>query len=69
LMLAQTKYDPNTQRAYVELKDQDDDGNVVVVAIFSLRKTPGLTQRQIEQEIVRKALRLFKNAGGTLSGG
>ena len=69
LRLAQTKYDPNTERAYVELRDQEDDGDVAVVAIFSLRITAGFTQRQIEREIVRKALHLFKNAGGTLSGG
>jgi hypothetical protein len=70
-MLAQTKYDPETKRAYIELlRDQDDDGSdVAVVVIFSLQTTAGATQRTIEQEILRKALHLLTSATGTLSGG
>jgi hypothetical protein len=70
LRLAQTKYDPSTQRAYVELRDEDAGGaDVAVVAIFSFRATADLSERKIEQEILRTALNLFKNAGSTLSGG
>src|SRR6476659_8180709 len=62
-MLAQTKYDPETKRAYIELRDQDDDGSdVAVVVIFSLQTTAGATQRTIEQEILRKALHLLTSA-------
>jgi hypothetical protein len=69
-MLAQANYDPETKRAYIELRDQDDDGSdVAVVVIFSLQTTAGATQRTIEQEILRKALHLLTSATGTLSGG
>jgi len=62
-MLAQTKYDPETKRAYIELRDQDDDGSdVAVVVIFSLQTTAGATQRTIEQEILRKALHPLTSA-------
>jgi hypothetical protein len=68
--LAQAKYDPHTQRAYVELrKDDSDGGEVVAVAVFSFRSTANLTKRQIEQEIVRKARHIFRKVGDTLSGG
>jgi hypothetical protein len=65
--LAQAKYDPHTQRACVELRDEDSD-EVVAVAVFSFRSTANLTQRQIEQEIVRKARHIFRKVGDTLSG-
>jgi hypothetical protein len=68
--LAQAKYDPHTQRAYVELREDDSDGGeVVAVAVFSFRSTANLTKRQIEQEIVRKARHIFRKVGDTLSGG
>lgn len=62
--LAQAKYDPRTQRAYVELRDEDDDGGeIVAVTIFSYRTTENLTKRRIEQEIVRKARHILRKAG------
>lgn len=68
--LAQAKYDPDTQRAYVELREEDTDGGeIVAVAIFSFRTTADLTKRQVEQEIVRKARHIFKKVSDALSGG
>ena len=51
--LVHARYDRQTQRAYVELRDADDDGGEMLAsAIFSFRTCAGLTDRQIEQEIV-----------------
>jgi hypothetical protein len=62
--LAQAKYDAHTQRAYVELRDDDEDGgDIIAVTIFSYRTTENLTKRQIEQEIVRKARHILRKAG------
>jgi hypothetical protein len=62
--LAQAKYDSHTQRAYVELRDDDEDGgDIIAVTIFSYRTTENLTKRQIEQEIVRKARHILRKAG------
>ena len=62
--LAQAKSDSHTQRAYVELRDDDDDGGeIIAVAIFSFRTTENLTKRRIEQEIVRKARHILRKAG------
>jgi hypothetical protein len=45
--LAQAKYDPHIQRAYVELRDEDTDRReVVAVAVFSFHTTSNLTKRQ-----------------------
>jgi hypothetical protein len=62
--LAHARYDPRTQRAYVELRDDDEDGGeIIAVTIFSFRTTERLTKRRIEQEIVRKARHIFIKAG------
>jgi hypothetical protein len=61
--LVHTRYDHETERAYVELRDADDDGGeMLATAIFSFRTTEGLTNRQIEQEIARKARHILKRA-------
>ena len=61
--LVHAKYDRETKRAYVELRDEDDDrGDVLVVAIFSYRTTARLSKAQIEQDIVRKARHMMKRA-------
>ncbi len=61
--LVQAQYDRETQRAYVELRDVDDDGGeILTVAVFSFRTTARLPRRQIEEDIVRKARHLFKKA-------
>ena len=57
------QYDRETQRAYVELRDVDDDGGeILTVAVFSFRTTTRLPRRQIEEEIVRKARHIFRKA-------
>jgi hypothetical protein len=61
--LLHAQYDRETQRAYVELRDDDDDGGeVLAVAIFSFRTTSRMAMRQIEEDIVRKARHMFKKA-------
>ncbi len=61
--LVHAQYDRETQRAYVELRDTDDDGGeVLTVAVFSFRTTARLPRRRIEEDIVRKARHLFKKA-------
>jgi hypothetical protein len=61
--LVQAQYDRETQRAYVELRDADDDGGeILTVAVFSFRTIARLPRRQIEEDIVRKARHLFKKA-------
>lgn len=67
--LEQAKYDTDAQRAYVELRDEDDDGGeMIAVVIFSFKTIENLTKRQIEQEIVRKARHIFRKAGVALNG-
>jgi hypothetical protein len=61
--LVHTRYDHETERAYVELRDADDDGGeMLATAIFSFRTTERLINRQIEQEIARKARHILKRA-------
>ena len=60
--LTHAKYDRETERAYVELRGEDDDGEVLAVAIFSYRTTARLSKQQIEQDIVRKARHILKRA-------
>jgi hypothetical protein len=61
--LVHARYDRKTRRAYVELRDADDDcGGILASAIFSFRSSTTLTDRQIQQEIVRKARYVMKRA-------
>ena len=61
--LVQAQYDRNSERGYVELRDDDDDGGeMIVVALFSFRTTASLSKQQIEQDIVRKARHMLKRA-------
>ncbi len=61
--LIHAKYDRGTERAYVELRDEDDDGGeILAVTIFSFRTTARLSKQQIEQDIVRKARHILKRA-------
>jgi hypothetical protein len=62
--LAHAKYDAHTQRAYVELREDDEDGGeIIAVTIFSYPTTQNLTKRRIEQEIVRTARHILRKAG------
>jgi hypothetical protein len=64
--LVHAKYDRETERAYVEVRDEDEGGEVLAVAVFSFRTTSRLSKQQIEQEIVRKARHLFKRAAASI---
>lgn len=64
--LIHAKYDRETERAYVELRDEDDDGGeILAVTIFSFRTTARLSQ-QIEDDIVRKARHILKRAATSI---
>ena len=61
--LAQVQYDPETQRAYVELRGPDDNGGeVLVTAIFSFRVKAALSRQERDRDLVRKARHMFKKA-------
>jgi len=61
--LHQAKYDDQTERAYVELRSFDGDGGEqFVVAVFSFRTKERLTKKRIEEEVVRKARYVLKQA-------
>jgi hypothetical protein len=46
--LVHLKYDRETKRAYVELRDADDDGGEILVStIFSFRTKANLSKREI----------------------
>ena len=67
--LVHARYDRETERAYVELRDADDDGGeMLATAIFSFRTTARLSKTQIEQDFVRKARHIFRRAAQTLEG-
>ena len=54
--LVHAKYDRETERAYVELRDEDDDGGeILAVTIFSFRTTAGLSKQQIQTPEVQDA--------------
>ena len=60
------KYDAHTERAYVELREEDrDGGEMLAVAIFSFRTKSRLSKQEIEQEIVRKARYALKRAAAS----
>ena len=61
--ITHAKYDAHTERAYVELRDEDGDGGeMLAVAVFSFRTKSRLSKQEIEQEIVRKARYALKRA-------
>ena len=49
--LSQAKYDRETQRAYVELKSNDPDGDeILTVVVFSFRTICRLSKPKLERE-------------------
>jgi len=65
--LVHTKYDRQTGRANVELRDTDEDGGeMIATATFSLRTVMPLSNRQVEQEILRKARHLLRSAAAAV---
>ena len=67
--LVHAQYDRESRRAYVELRDDDaDGGEVIVVAIFSYRRSSIVTKRALEQDLATKARHLMKRASRGLDG-
>ena len=61
--LIRAEYDRDTERAYVELRAQGDDGgDLIATAIFSFRTTVRFSKKETKQDIIRKARHLFKRA-------
>ncbi|MGA7544638.1 MAG: hypothetical protein WBW08_02245 [Methyloceanibacter sp.] len=54
--LVHVRYDEETKRAYVELRDADNNGGeMLATAVFSFRTRARLSKREIEQDVIRKA--------------
>ena len=65
--LSTRKYERNSQRAYVELREDDaDGGEVIVVAIFTYRRSAVITKRALEQALATKARHMMKRAAAGL---
>ena len=61
--LVHARYDGTSKRAYVELREADDDGGeMIATAVFSFRTAGRLSRREIERDVVRKAKYLFSQA-------
>jgi hypothetical protein len=61
--LIHARYDRETGRAYVELRDGDEDGGeALAVAVFSYKHKGTLSKQELEDELVRKARHIFKRA-------
>ena len=59
--LVHANYDKETRRAYVELRDEDPDGDEMIVAtIFSYRQSSIITKHALEQELATKARHLMR---------
>ena len=51
--LVHARYDNETERAYVELRADDDDGDeIVVTTIFSYRRVPKRSKQEATQDIM-----------------
>jgi hypothetical protein len=61
--LVHARYDRETERAYVELRDADDDGGeILAIAIFSYRRASNLSKQEAIKDIMRKARHALKRA-------
>lgn len=61
--LIRAEFDHVTDRAYVELRADDDDGGEgIVTAILTYRNKRPLSKHEVKQDIVRKARHMFKRA-------
>ena len=68
--LVHANYDKKTRRAYVELRDNDADGDeMIVAAIFSYRRSSVITKRALELDLATKARHLMRKAWIGLDGG
>lgn len=67
--LVHANYDKETRRAYVELRDNDADGDeMIVAAIFSYRRSSIISKRALEQDLATKARHLMRKASIGLDG-
>ena len=67
--LVHAQYERSSQRAYVELGEQDaDGGELIVAAIFTYRRTNSISQRALEQDLATKARHMMKRASVGLDG-
>ena len=67
--LVHAQFERTSNRAYVELREADaDGGDVIVTAIFSLRRADTLTKRALEQDLTTKAQHLMRRASVGLDG-
>jgi hypothetical protein len=61
--VVRAQYDSETGRAYVELRNGDDDGgDAVAVAIFSYKRSQPVPKKELEADLLRKARYIFKGA-------
>ena len=61
--LTQARFDRESRRAYVELRDEDDDGgDAIAVVIFSYRRKDSISKHELEDDLVRKARNILKRA-------
>jgi hypothetical protein len=61
--LVHARYHRETERAFVELRDADDDGGeIVATAILSYRMVANSPSQEINRDIVRKARHVLKRA-------
>ena len=66
--LVHARYDHGTERAYVELRDEEDAGDeIVVTAIFSYRRLSKLSKQEAIQDIMEKARHALKGAATVLN--
>jgi hypothetical protein len=66
--LVNAQYD-REKRAYVELREPDDDGGeVIVVVMFSYRSKATYSKRELEQELARKARHMLRRASVGVDG-
>ena len=67
--LVHAKYDRKTERAYVELREDDaDGGEVIATAIFAYRRSNIVTNRALEQDLATKARHILRRASIGLNG-
>jgi hypothetical protein len=61
--VVRAQYDGETGRAYVELRNGDDDGgDTIAVAIFTSKRIGPVSKRDLEQDLLRKARHILKGA-------
>lgn len=66
--LANAQYDHGTQRAYVELREPDDGGEIIVAVMFPYRSRVVYSKRALEQDLARKARHVLQKAAVGLNG-